>query len=158
ATPVPESAAVAPSAIDGPPTVAPAAGAVSDAVGAVLSTRAVRTALRPMLPETSVATARTSNWPAATAVVSKSAANGAVVSVATVAKSAAPTVFTWNCTEATPDVASLAPAESVTTPPTTALSAGAVTEPDGAALSTVFADRSVVDVLPARSVTRKRRS
>ena len=37
-------------------------------------------------------------------------------------------------------------------------SAGAVTEPVGAPLSTVFAERSVVVVLWARSVTLKRRS
>ena len=60
-TPEPEpSSAEAETGVLGPPTTVPPEGAVSDPVGAVLSTREVRTWLVPTLPEPSVATARRS--------------------------------------------------------------------------------------------------
>jgi hypothetical protein len=61
ATPEPPSAAEDESWTFGPPTVAPDAGAVSEPVGGVLSTRTFdRTALVPVLPLPSVATTRRS--------------------------------------------------------------------------------------------------
>jgi len=60
ATPDVESDAAAVSGAAGPPISAPAAGRVSDTVGAVLSTRVVTIGLVPTWPDWSVATARRS--------------------------------------------------------------------------------------------------
>ena len=60
ATPEPVSDAFAASPTAGPPTVVPVAGSDIEPVGAVLSTRIVRSALVPRWPEPSVARTRRS--------------------------------------------------------------------------------------------------
>ena len=80
-TPEPDvSAALAPSATVGPPTVAPAAGAVTLPVGWVRSTRTTRGALVETLPPPSVATAISSHCCSATGGVDHVTPNGAVAS------------------------------------------------------------------------------
>ena len=87
--------------------------------------------------------------------------NGApFVSASTVVNDEAPVGLTWNATEATPEVASLAVAASaIVEPPTFAPPAGAVTAAaSGDVLSIVFAESATVVVLPAVSVTMISRS
>ncbi len=62
-------------------------------------------------------------------------------------------------TEATPEPLSVAVATSCTAgPPTVALNAGWVSEPDGSALSTVTVTTALVPVLPLPSTATARRS
>ena len=89
-TPEPRSDEVAATWTFAPATTAPLAGSLNETVGAVLSTREVRSALVPSKPPTSVATARRSYCPSPTLLVSKSAENGALVSVATCVQVPAP--------------------------------------------------------------------
>ncbi len=74
------SAAIAPSATAGPPTVAPVAGAVTLPVGCVRSTRTTRGALVVTLPPPSVATAISSHCCSAAGGVDQVTPNGAVES------------------------------------------------------------------------------
>ncbi len=81
ATPEPAvSDAVAARATAGPPTLAPATGAVTLPVGCVRSTRTVRGALAVTLPPPSVATAISSHCCSAAGAVVQVTANGAVES------------------------------------------------------------------------------
>ena len=74
------SAAVAARATAGPPTFAPAVGAVTLPVGCVRSTRTTRGALVVTLPPPSVATAISSHCCSAAGAVVQVRANGAVAS------------------------------------------------------------------------------
>src|SRR5260221_14627999 len=81
-----------------------APGFVSVPVGAVLSTRREETiADEVTLPAPSVTTTRRSKRPSETAVVSKLAAYGDVVSVPIVVQTPPPAGERWNTTESTPE-------------------------------------------------------
>src|SRR5919201_2943879 len=154
ATPGPEpSSAEAETGMLGPPTTEPPVGAVSAPVGAVLSTSEARTGLVPTLPEPSVATARRSMPPSATAVVSKLTENGALVSVEIVVQVSAPAGLRWKATWA---VSADELALSVTEPRMFAPGSSSVTS--GATLSTVIVRVDDVTTLPARSVATASRS
>ena len=82
-TPEPaRSAAFAPRATAGPPTVSPLPGAVTLPVGCVRSTRTTRGALVVTLPPASVATAISSHCVSAAGAVVQVTPNGAVLSEA----------------------------------------------------------------------------
>src|SRR3954468_20113065 len=114
------------------------------------------------LPATSVTATRTWTGPSGVPGAGlQTPVNGApFVSASTVVNDEAPVGFTWNATEATPDVTSVAlAARGVVDPPMFAPAAGAVTvAPAGAVLSIVFAESETVVVLPAVSVTMISRS
>src|SRR6478736_10016220 len=109
------------------------------------------------LPATSVTATRTSTGPSGIPGAGlQTPVNGApFVSASTVVNDEAPVGLTWNATEATPEVASVAVAASaIVEPPTFAPAAGAVTAAlSGAVLSIVFAESATVVELPAVSVT-----
>ncbi len=154
-TPEPESAAFAASCTAGPPTTAPPAGAVTDPVGSVLSTRAVRAALVPELPPPSVAIARRSQDPSASGVVSSGAPKPSpgVVSVAIVVQAPAPAGLRWNttCTVSAATVAESATAPASTEP-------GSSSETVGATLSMLTVTVAEIVSFPATSVTTTWRS
>ena len=83
---------------------------------------------------------------------------GALESLPYVANEAAPKGLTWNSTEATPEVASEAETVTAVAPVTEVPADGALTEPDGAVLSTVLVGSVEVVRLPALSVRIARRS
>ena len=134
--------------------LATAPGSANVGAGAWLSTVKLRAGVVNVFPARSVMTASTVAGPSEAVVESHVARYGAEVSVATVVP------FTRRSTDATRDVASLAAAETVTSPETVAPAAGAPITPRGGVLSTIF-DGSVVVVTfagRALSVTTKRRS
>ena len=118
----------------GTPSSAPAAGAVTAPVGAVLSTRTVIAAEVKELPALSLVTTRTSYWPSACSVVFQLAAWFVQVP--------APAGERWNCTVATPE-------------PESAELLASVIEPRTSTRTLVAPD---VKELPALSVVTTRRS
>ena len=131
---------------------APAAGAVTDPDGSVLSTRTVIAAEVKVLPALSVVTTRRSYWPSVCAVVSQLA--GWFVQVP------APAGERWNWTVSTPEPpASAELLVSATVPRMAAASAGNVTLPVGSVLSIrTCTVAGVVSAFPAASVVKTRRS
>src|SRR5207253_2247165 len=121
-----------------PRTAAPSAGAVSAPLGEVLSRVTVRAALVVWLPATSVVTTRSWQAPSENELVTRSTWYGGEVTAwprSEKPESLGPLI--WNCAEATPDPpASEESDETVICPCTAAPSAGAVSEPVGAAEST----------------------
>src|SRR5919108_595223 len=101
-----------------PPTLAPAAGAATEPVGFVLSTRRFVTAIEyATLPAMSVATARRSYSPSLAVVVSNGTEYGEVVSAAPMfVHVPAPAGEYWNWTLVTEESASLAEPSTVTVP------------------------------------------
>ena len=79
------------------------------------------------------------------------------MSVSMVVQGPPPAGRRWNSAVATPEPASAESEETVTeAPPSTAASAGAVSDPVGFVLSTTTSWIAESSVLPARSVTRTR--
>ena len=131
-------------------TLAASAGAVTEPVGLVLSTRTVIVAEVWVLPALSVVTTRRSYWPSACAVVSQLAAWFVHVPALIGER--------WNWTVARPEPPSAALLVSETVFRRLAASAGAVIEPVGFVLSTRTVIVAEVTELPAKSVVTTRRS
>src|SRR5262245_10958564 len=104
-------------------------------------------------PATSVTTTWSSAAPSGQPVVFSVDAYGDVESLPNVTKVAEPNGRTRNWTLATPEVASVALAETVTLAEMVAFAAGAVIEAVGAVLSTTFDGRSESCWFPAWSDT-----
>ena len=150
-TPEPTSAELLVSETGGTPISAPAAGAVTEPVGSVLSTRTVTVAEVKALPALSVVRTRRSYWPSPTLCVSQLAAWFVQVP--------APIGERWNWTVATPEPpVSAELLVSATVSRRLAAAAGAVTEPVGLVLSTRTVIAAEVKTLPALSVVTTRRS
>jgi hypothetical protein len=151
ATPDPPSAESLASAAGGTPISAPSAGAVTEPVGSVLSTRMVRALEVNALPALSVVTTRRSYCPSPSSVVSKLAA--------WLVQVPAPAGERWNWTAATPEPASAELLVSAIVPRTFAAAAGLVTEPVGSVLSTrTWMVAGAASAFPAESVVKTRRS
>jgi hypothetical protein len=153
AAPEPPSVALAETATALPFRNALAAGAVTELVGAVLSTRTLAiVAELKVLPALSDVTALRSYNPSETAVVSQLIEYGLVESLDIVVQVPVPAGERWNVALATPEPPSAELEVRLIVPFTIAAAAGAVRLPVGAVLSTLtLATVADVKLLPALS-------